>query len=112
MKTVSGQQNANAAGVAEVDLTPPPGYNWFIDHIAISSTSSIFSNCQVFLNQQFICGSNIGNADSADGSPIPVRYGDNVRFVWANCSVGAACKATVLVREAGIGSGLLAGANI
>lgn len=111
MKPYSGQAIANAQGVAEIDLTPPPRYDWLVGHIAVSSNSTSNCTCSVNLNQRFICGTNIGTADSADGTPVPLRNGDTLRFVWAGCSAGAVCIAQILTDEAVIGQGLLATAG-
>lgn len=99
MKPYSGQAVANAAGVAEIDLVPPAAYQWLVYQIGLSAGSSTSSTASVYLNQRFMCGSNTGNADAADGSPIPVRTGDTLRIVWNNCSQGAICSAQILVEE-------------
>ena len=109
MKPYKGQAIANAAGVAEVDLAPISTYDWEVYQIAISSTSAAFSTAQVFLDTRFMCGSNIGNADAADGSPITVRNGSSLRIVWNGCTPGAVCIVQILVMEGVIGSGV--GAN-
>jgi hypothetical protein len=109
VKSYSGQTVA-AGGSAEVDLTPPPGLEWMVDHISVSSGSTTNNTCKCFLNQRFICGTNIGTADSADGSPVPVRNADVLRFVWAGVSSGAVCAVQVLVREDVVGYGLTHGA--
>ena len=99
MKPYSGQAVASALGVAEVDLVSPPQYQWLVYQMGISTSSSKGSSCSVFLNQRFMCGSNTGNADAADGSPIPVRAGDTLRVQWNGCSPGAICNVQILVEE-------------
>lgn len=108
MKPYSGQVTAGASGgSAEIDLTPPPRYDWLVYHIAVSSTSVTNCTCSIFLNQRFICGTNIGTADSADGSPVPMRGGDQLRFVWNGLSPRAVCNVQILTEELVIGQGLL-----
>lgn len=99
MKPYSGQAIANAAGVAEIDLIPPAAYQWLVYQIGLSTSSVFSTTAQVFLNQRFMCGSNTGNADAADGSPIPVRTGDTLRIVWRGATPGAICNVQVLVEE-------------
>lgn len=106
MRAYNGQGTVLAGGTVEVDITPPPGYQWEVNHIGISNNSTTNSTCSVFLNQRFICGSNIGNADSADGTPVPVHYGDTIRFVWNGASTGTVCNVTILVDESRVGSPL------
>ena len=108
MKPYSGQAVANAQGVAEIDLEPPPRYNWLVYHIAVSSSSTNNCTCTVNLNQSFICGTNIGTGDSADGSPVPLRNGDQLKFIWNQCSPGAICKVKILTEEQIVGGTLLA----
>ena len=106
MKPASGQSIANASGTAEVDLIPPAAYQWLVYQIAISTNSVQTSTASVFLNQRFICGSNIGNQDAADGSPVPVRTGDQLRVVWSNCNAGSVCNVQLLVEEYLMGQAL------
>lgn len=103
MTPKSGQAIANASGVAEVDMTPPPGYTWEVYQIGVTSNSKTNSTVSVYLNQRFYCGSNIGNQDAADGSPISVKFSDQFRLIWSNCSPGAVCNAQLLVVEQLIG---------
>lgn len=104
MKPYSAQAVATASGTAEADITPPPGHKWLVYQMAISSTSALFSSCQCFVNQRFMCGSNIGNADAADGSPLVVNFSDTLRFVWGNVTPGATCNVQLLVDEAVVGA--------
>lgn len=103
MKPYSGQAIGKADGTAEVDLTPPPGYTWEVYQIGLTSNSTTATTCSVFVNQRFYCGSNLGNQDAADGSPLSVKFSDVLRIVWSNCSVGAICNAYILVEETGVG---------
>lgn len=104
MRPYNGQSPpANNAGVAELDMTPPPGYTWEVYQIGITNNSSQQSTCSVFINQRFYCGSNIGNQDAADGSPLSVKFSDQLRIVWSNCSAGAIGNAYILVDESPVG---------
>lgn len=108
MKSYNGQGKALGL-TAEIDFTPPPGYEWLVDHIAVSCDGTSNCTAAVYLNQRFICGTSVASNDSADGSPIPVRAIDQVRIVWSNESVGANVYATLLVREGIQGQGLTTG---
>jgi hypothetical protein len=107
MKPYSGQGIAGNSPTqsVEVDLTPPPGYIWEVYQIGITTTSVTATQCSVYVNQRFYCGSNVGNADAADGSPLSVKYSDLLRFVWSNVSAGAVCNVYIQVEEYLIGSG-------
>lgn len=107
MKTYSGQAIADSNGNAEADITPPNGYFWSATHLSVESNSAALCSVSVFLNQRFVCGSSVGNQDSADGSPIPVKSGDQLRFVWASCTPGAVCNAQAIVME-GLTGGIAA----
>lgn len=107
VKAVSAQAVAGSFGAAEADLTPPPGYQWMVYHISVFANSTTNCTCSVYLNQRFICGTTIGTADSADGSPVPMNFSDSIRFVWNGVSNGAVCNVQILVEEAVIGQGLL-----
>lgn len=103
MKPYSAQGIANAAGVAEADFTPPPGYVWDVYQIGVQSSSATPSTCSVFINQRFYCGSNIGNQDAADGSPLTVKWADVLRIIWSQCSPGAVCNGYLQVDERAVG---------
>lgn len=109
MKAVSAQAIAGPVpgGTVEVDFTPPPGMQWMVYHMGINCTGTLPCVCMVYLNQRFICGSNDGTADSADGAPIPMNFSDQLRAVWSNTSPGAVVTVQLLVEEANIGLGLL-----
>lgn len=107
MKPYSGQGVAgNTAGQqVEIDLTPPPGYIWEVYQIGITTNSTTATTCQVFVNQRFYCGSNVGNADAADGSPLSVKFSDTLRLIWSNVSAGAVCNVYIQVEEYLVGQG-------
>lgn len=90
-------------GSVEVDLSPPPGYKWLVNHIAISSNSTTNSSCSIFVDDRFFCGSNIGNGDSADGTPLVVNEGNTLRAVW-NGVTNATCKLSIIVEQVGVGT--------
>lgn len=94
-----GQATAANNGIAEVDLTPPPGYTWKVSQIGINNNSTNQSICSVFVNQRFMCGSNVGNADAADGTVLTIKNGDTLRIVWNKCSTGAVCNVQLVVDE-------------
>lgn len=102
----SNQATVVSGGSVEVDFTPPSTYDWLVNQIAIESNSVLFSQARVFLNQKFMCGSNIGNQDAADGSPIIVRNGSTLRIVWSGCTNGSLCIAHLIVEQGVIGSGV------
>lgn len=107
MKTQSYSGSAKVVGgTAEVDLTPPAGYIWLVTNISVTSNSPT-STCSVYLNSRFMCGTNLGGGDSADGSPIPVNSADTIKFVWNNATNGSICSVQIIVNEDLIGSGLL-----
>lgn len=103
MKPYSAQGIGNAAGTAEADLTPPPGYVWDVYQIAVETNSTSASTCSVYINQRFYCGSNIGNQDAADGSPLTVKWSDELRVIWSGVTQGAACNVYIQVDEKAIG---------
>lgn len=103
-KPYSGQAIAGANGAAEKDFTPPSTFNWDVYQIGITSTSVLPSTVSVYLDAKFMCGSNIGNADAADGSPITVRNGSTLKIIWAGCTPGAVCTVNLLVYENVTGS--------
>lgn len=109
MLAKSGQVTVSAIQAAEVDLTPAGAYQWLVYQIALSASGSSVVTASVFLNQRFICGTNIGNQDAADGSPVPVRNGDTLRIVWTGCPVGTVCNAQLLVEESVAGQQLSGG---
>lgn len=102
----SGGQ-ADAGGRCEVDMAPPAGYVWQVTNISVTSNSIGAPTCSVFLNTTFVCGTNIGTQDSADGSPVPVRQGDTLRLVWSGAQVGSSCSVLIIVQEDITGSGLV-----
>lgn len=100
MKPYSGQNNVDSTGdPCEVDISPPGGYQWLVYQISVSNNGSTDCTASVFLNQRFICGTNIGTQDAADGSPVPVRTGDTLRTIWSGASPGSTCGVQILVEE-------------
>lgn len=91
-------------GSVEVDLAPPPGYNWSVNHIAVSNNATKNSVCQIFVDDKFICGTNIGNADSADGTPVPIYDGNTLKAIWPSVTAKAVCTLTIIVDEGLVGS--------
>lgn len=105
MRTVSTLVTADATGTVTANLVPPPGYAWSVNHIAISSNSNTNSTCSIYKNSDFICGTNIGNGDSADGTPVPIRQGDTLSAIWKGISNKAVCKLLAIVDEVIAGAG-------
>jgi hypothetical protein len=93
------QAIANAAGVATVNKQCPNGYIWTLRHIGISGSGALSPTCSIYQNNNFICGSQTGNNDAADGSPMVVYDTDTVTITWNGCTVGAVLQATLLVDE-------------
>ena len=86
-------------GVSTLTLTPPTGYTWLIQQIAVSSTSAIATVCKILIDGIFVCGSASGNQDSADGNPLPVVTASVVTAQWSNGSAGAVYTLTMFVEE-------------
>lgn len=100
MKPYSGQVTVPPNSMtAEIDISPPAGYQWLVYQISVSNTGTSSSDVSVYLNQRFVCGSSAGNQDSADGSPVPVRSGDSLRAVWSAATAGSVCNLQILVTE-------------
>lgn len=92
---------APASGIATVSKQPPSGYKWNIRHIGISCNGSLLSTCSVFQNGAFVCGSQSGNNDSADGASILLQDGDTLTLTWSGASPASVCTAVLLVDELG-----------
>ena len=86
-------------GSSVVTLSPPTGYTWLIQQIAITSTSSAATICKILIDGNFVCGSASGNQDSADGNPLPVATASVVQAQWSGGSAGATYTLTMYVEE-------------
>ena len=91
---------ASAGGTALVRTPAVPGaQQWVVDAISIATTSSLAGDAVVCLGDpstsSFICGTNAGNNDSADGSPITIAEGQYISIGWTGQTPGAKCAANV-----------------
>jgi hypothetical protein len=99
-KAVSNQNIVPATlNTVEVDLGPTSGLQWEVQQITVENNGLLSCSCSVYLNQRFICGTNQGSQDSADGSSVFVRSGDSLRAVWSNASPLSLCIVQLLVIE-------------
>jgi hypothetical protein len=92
-------------GIGSITFTPPSTYEWEVNQIAVSSTGTAVSTASVSIDGQFICGSNNGDQDSADGSPLLVNNGSTMTITWVGATVGSTCTATIQTTEVEIGAG-------
>ena len=91
-------------GSCTIILQPINTFKWAIEHIAVSTTGTAPSTCQVFVDTRLFCGTAVGNGDTADGAPLIVNAMQQLRFIWKNATVGAICTATILVLETTVGA--------
>lgn len=103
----SSGATVDASGSAEVDFQPATGYVWQVTNISVNNSGLGAPTCSVYLNSTFICGTNIGLGDSADGSSVPVRPGDTLKLVWTGATPGSQSAAVIIVQESTVGSGLV-----
>jgi hypothetical protein len=88
-----------ANGTATLSFTPPSTYKWQVGHIGVSSTSTLITQASVFVDGTFYCGTNSGNGDSADGTPLQVNDTSIITVVWSGGTPGATVAAVLLVQE-------------
>lgn len=82
-----------------ITLVPPTGYQWLVQQIAVTSTSTTSTAARVYIGSAFACGSSSGNEDSADGNPLPVRNGSTLTVKWTGGSNAAQYTVTAYVTE-------------
>lgn len=100
LKTYRQQTKADISGIAVVNFTPPSSYKWGVTQIGVMVVGSVQqSTAQVYVDNNFYCGSNSGNQDAADGTPLIVFDGSVLSVQWANVSHNAECYATLIVQE-------------
>ena len=92
---------ADATGTASGTKGPYRyGDQWYIDIIASETNSSKQTTLTVYRgiqsNTSILAGTFSGNFDQATGgSPIVVKDGDKLTFVWTGCNPGDICQATL-----------------
>lgn len=92
---------ANSTGKASTTKGPYRyGDQWYIDSIATEVNSTNQTTLTVYRgiesNTSIVAGTFSGNFDTASGgSPIVVKDGDKLTFVWTNCNPGDVCQATI-----------------
>lgn len=114
-----GADEADAAGVASIDMPGPnAGQVLVIERIVVVTNSVLDSEARVYVvspNQEQVTdadlrdGSSTGNLDTADFSrAIRIHAGRALRVRWTNMTVGAVARVTVqyfvgtfFTREAG-----------
>jgi hypothetical protein len=99
--STSGITPAN--GILELHLTPPSTYYWNVTQITVTCSGVAESIANVYVDQNYYCGTASGNGDSADGSPLIVANGRTLRVIWAGADVGSTCTVNVLVEETQVG---------
>lgn len=99
LKPKKNNAKASTAGIATLTYTPPSTYKWQVGHIAVSTNSGQVSSASVFVDGTFFCGTNSGNGDSADGTPLQVNDTSTITIIWTGCTPGAICSSVLLVEE-------------
>jgi len=86
---------ADANGNAEAKLSDVAAA-YLIQQVTVEATGGT-GQCELRLNEGFVCGSTQGWQDSADGDPaVYVARGDQLRVVWSNVGPGVSCTALML----------------
>src|SRR5690348_11603188 len=76
----------NFAGTIEFN---DPSHIFIIEQIAIQVDGGTNGACIVEVGNDFICGTNSGSLDSADGTPAIVLHpGETLRISWTGVTTG------------------------
>lgn len=88
----------DTTGTAIVMVTPTTNQSWTISHLTVEivPAATAQSKATIRLEQAFICGSNQGNGDTADGSPIVVAAGQALYITWTGAPPGAVATAMLI----------------
>lgn len=86
-------------GSCTIILQPINTFKWAIEHIAVSTTGTAPSTCQVFVDTRLFCGTAVGNGDTADGAPLIVNANQQLKFIWSSATPNSSCIVTILVDE-------------
>lgn len=92
---------ADSTGTASATKGPYRyGDQWYIDIIATETNSAKQTTLTVYRGIQsttsVLAGTYSGNFDTASGgTPIVVKDGDKLTFVWTNCNPSDRCQATL-----------------
>lgn len=103
-KTLQYSVDFSIADLPQILINPPSGYEWSVEHIGINTNSAQPTQCTVSRNNVFVCGSESGNLDSADGAPILLKDGDELELLWINVQDTPVCTALLIVTETERGS--------
>lgn len=97
----TAQAIAAADGSAVATFPPVPvGRVWNLVAVTVASTSVARTSCTLYRGISFSLPNQIdktiysGNADTTD-TQIRLTSGDQLRAVWAGCTPGATCQATL-----------------
>lgn len=94
-------------GVVNIFFEPNSGYQWMLQHVSVflhtipgSPSGQTSGTANLFVDNAFICTTSTGKNDSADGTPIPVYDGSQVKIQWNSIAGNIAfCEAVIIVDE-------------
>lgn len=95
---------ASASGAATAVLNVPNGPSWEVKQISVSVTgTTLIPTAASYIGTNsagvFLSSTLIGDSDTDSFPNATVRTGESLCVVWAGCTVGALCKATVVFDE-------------
>lgn len=74
-----------------------PSHIYIIEQVAIQVDGGTNGSCIVEIGNDFICGTNSGSLDSADGTPpIVLHPGETLRISWVGVANGTEAHATLI----------------
>lgn len=87
---------AGAGGTATVrTVAVPENHVWSIDMVVVATGSAAAGEALVYTGEpgvsSFVCGSQAGNNDTADGAPITLLEGQYLSIGWTGQVPGSTC---------------------